>query len=280
MTPEERDLIDGLFQRLKGADTPQKDREADGLIAKRVVELPASPYLLVQTVLVQEHALNNAQTRIAQLEAELEAAKKAQAPAAPASGGGTSFLGGLLGRGGPWGAYPEAPQAAVPPAPQAPPQTPGQTYAPPRYAGGSVPVTAPASGGFLHSALSTAAGVAGGALLYDGIRSLFFHNPGPFGPALGMGGGWGMPAGFNEATIVSNYGNADFANNPNDPGAGPGFDPSGPADAGPTDANWAPDTQGDPGSGGGADGFQDASFDGGADMDTGGDFGGGDSDFT
>jgi hypothetical protein len=39
----------------------------------------------------------------------------------------------------------------------------------------------PASGGFLRMALATAAGVAGGALLFEGIRNLMSSNPGPFG---------------------------------------------------------------------------------------------------
>ena len=40
---------------------------------------------------------------------------------------------------------------------------------------------APAGGGFLRSALATAAGVAGGALLFDGIRNLLGHSGSPFG---------------------------------------------------------------------------------------------------
>ena len=36
-------------------------------------------------------------------------------------------------------------------------------------------------GSFLRSAMATAAGVAGGALLFEGIRNLMGSNPGPFG---------------------------------------------------------------------------------------------------
>jgi hypothetical protein len=39
-------------------------------------------------------------------------------------------------------------------------------------------------GGFLRTALTTAAGVAGGALLFEGIRNLMGGSPGAFGPAL------------------------------------------------------------------------------------------------
>lgn len=234
MTPQERELIDGLFQRLKAADTPNKDREAEELINQRVADLPSVPYLLVQTVLVQEHALNAAQARIAQLEKEL-AALKAQAPA---SGGSTSFLGGLLG--GRWNhgataspqAAPAAPRTSVPvsgPAAGVPPA--GGSYAP-AYAPAAA---APASGGFLQSALTTAAGVAGGALLFEGLNGLLFHHPGPFSPYVGGGYG-GSPWGGGEniyETNVYNYGNSDRPNDQgaidtstNDPSSDPGNDPN------------------------------------------------------
>ncbi len=190
MTPQERELIEGLFQRIKAADTPQKDQEADELIKRRAAEHPSSLYLLVQTALVQEHALSAAQARIAQLENELS-----NRQAQPASGG-ASFLGGLLGRNR-WNV-------------QNPAETPAAQPSPPRS---SVPITAPAAtsafgggSGFLGTALTTAAGVAGGALLYDGIRSLLFHNPGPFGPYMGAGWG-GAPTGGNvyETNVTNNY---------------------------------------------------------------------------
>ena len=261
MTPEERDLVNRLFQRLKSADRAQRDREAEQRISELVAEQPAAPYFLTQLVLVQEHALGNAQTRIAQLEAELAGAKRDE----PAAGGKTSFLGALA-ESGAWGAResaaasPAAAQAEGPPAPRA--------------AGGSVPVTAsPAGGGFLHQALATAAGVAGGALLFDGIRSLFAHNPGPFGPALGAG--WTQPAGARpDTTIVDHDHGNDRGGDASsgDPGLG---DSSGVVDAGYTsDDGSAP---ADPGS------LQDADLGGdGGDFDGGGtDFGGSDdSSFT
>ena len=69
----------------------QKDREAEQLIQQSTAAQPDSPYLLVQTLLVQEHALNNAQVRIQQLEKQV-----AQAPQQNQSGGG-GFLSGLFG---------------------------------------------------------------------------------------------------------------------------------------------------------------------------------------
>ena len=129
------------------------------------------------------------------------------------------------------------------------------------------------AGGFLHQALATAAGVAGGALLFDGIRSLFYRNPGPFGPALGAG--WGQPIGGpTETTIVNNYYGVDDGHDASgaDPGTG---DSAGVADAAITpDEGVQPDDQG---------GRQDADLRGdGGDFDGGGtDFGDGDdSSFT
>ncbi len=189
MTPQERDMIEGLFQRLKATDVPEKDKEAEQLIQARMAALPSAAYQLVQTVLVQEHALTAAQARIEQLEKELT-----NRPAAQPAGGGTSFLGGLMGRNR-WNSQ-ATPEPSAPPAPRS-----------------SVPITAPAApaagfgggfggGGFLGTALTTAAGVAGGALLYDGLRSLLFHNPGPFGPYMGGSSGFG---GGNVYETVNNY---------------------------------------------------------------------------
>ena len=150
MQSQERDLIQGLFDRLKAYETQPRDPEVERLLAGLIAGQPGAPYLLTQTVLVQEHALKAAQDRIAELEAKATAAaaKPGFLESAPKIG--------------PWGAAPAAPAAAPVPA-----RSPMQ--AAPAFG-------APAGGGFLRSALATAAGVAGGALLFEGIRSMFGHN--------------------------------------------------------------------------------------------------------
>jgi uncharacterized protein len=153
MQSQERELITGLFGRLQPFETQPRDNEAEALIKDLAARQPAAPYLLVQTVLVQEQALKAAQERIAELEAK--------AGAAPAASG---FLGSAP-RIGPWGA-PAAPPASVPST-----RSPLQAAVAPQQGGG----------GFLRTAMATAAGVAGGALLFEGIRSLMGSNPGPFG---------------------------------------------------------------------------------------------------
>jgi hypothetical protein len=163
MQSQERDLIAGLFGRLQQFESQPRDPEAEALIKDFVARQPASPYLMVQTVLVQEQALKAAQERIAELEAK--------AGAAPAAAG---FLGSAP-RIGPWGSQT---QAAAPQAPAPSTRSPLQAAVAPQSG-------APQSGGggFLRSAMTTAAGVAGGALLFEGIRSLMGSHPGPFGSA-------------------------------------------------------------------------------------------------
>jgi len=68
MQAHERELIAGLFERLRPFDSQPRDPEAERLIANFVERQPSSAYLLAQTVLVQEQALRAAQARIAELE--------------------------------------------------------------------------------------------------------------------------------------------------------------------------------------------------------------------
>jgi len=200
MTPEEQNLISSLFDRLAQASNQPKDAEADQLIRSKVAEIPLSPYLLVQSALVMQQALSNAQSRIAALEKQVAEAKTG----AGSQQTGGSFLSGvasLFGGGQPHG----QPQRATPP-PTAPTPPPPiiQPPQPPAYA---YPPPAPRSGGgFLQGALSTAAGVAGGALLFQGIESLIGHNPGPFAGTLPPSGGFlGGDRPVENTEIINNY---------------------------------------------------------------------------
>jgi hypothetical protein len=216
MTPEEQNLIENLFERLRPADANPKDPQAEQLIRAKTAAFPSAPYLLAQAVIVQEHALANAQARIAELENRLATASQN----APASGGG-SFLSGVsrfFGVNKP--TPPPVPQQA--PTQQAPPQPQYQQVPQPQYqqvqqaTGAPVappPQAAPypttmnlppsSGGGFLKSALATAAGVAGGAALFQGIEGLIGHNAGAFGPALSERGF--SPESGGNTEIVNNY---------------------------------------------------------------------------
>jgi hypothetical protein len=200
MTPQERDLILGLFQRLTPPPDDQIDEEARALIERLARERPLATYLLAQTALVQEYALKGAQARIAELEEKLANC----AEPAPASGR-KSFLSGLFG-----GDTSAAQDIARRPTYQDRYQQTGQEryqQAPPQpaasgpWGGGGA-----ASGGpsFLRSALSTAAGVAGGALLFQGIERMLGYGGGPFASAGLLGGGMaGQPM---EEVVVNNFG--------------------------------------------------------------------------
>ena len=188
MTPEERTLISGLFDRLRKVNPGQKDAEAEQLIQQSTTAQPDSPYLLVQTLLVQEHALNNAQVRIQQLEKQVaQASQQAQRPAVrPAVAAG--FCRGCSATSPtPRRTPPQQPAGNIPP--QQLPQNPAYTQSPPPFPS-TVGMAPSAGGGFLRSALTTAAGVAGGAVLFQGIENLLGHNAGPFGGGFGGGGGF------------------------------------------------------------------------------------------
>lgn len=230
MTPQEKDLITQLLGRLQqqAAQGAPHDPEAAALIRSAMTAIPDAPYYLVQTVLVQDMALNEAQHRLSDLEAQLAAAKAAPPPAAP-----VSFLGNRsasVPASGPWGAASPSPP---PPQPTGPVWTQSGAAAQPGYATQPgyppqpmmAPLAAPsASGGFLRQAATTAAGVAGGALLFQGIQSLF-------GPHYGSGfmGGMPMQPGLGE-TVVNNYYGSDPASSDvpaadQSFGADPGNDP-------------------------------------------------------
>ncbi|HEX6000565.1 MAG TPA: DUF2076 domain-containing protein [Hyphomicrobiaceae bacterium] len=169
MTPEERQLIAGLFDRMRGFTLNGKDAEAETLINEQVRSLRDAPYMLVQSVLVQEQALQAAESRIKELEEQVATLQSEAQP--PATSGG-SFLGGFLGgksaaepaRGT---SVPAIGSRATPPAYDSRPTAWGGQAAPqppPQQAGGG--------GGFLQSALSTAAGVAGGMLVASTISNM------------------------------------------------------------------------------------------------------------
>jgi uncharacterized protein len=191
MTPQERDLITALLTRLQQQANQPKDAEAEALIRQGMAAQPDAPYLLAQTVLIQDMALHSAQDRITALEQQ-SAAKAAPPP--------TSFL---PGRGsvpaaGPWAhATP-----AQPPAAAAAPVWTGATAAAPMP---SAPqMLAGGGSGFLRQAATTAAGIAGGALLFEGIQSLFGSH---FGS--GFLGGSPVQPGISETVVNNYYGDRD-----------------------------------------------------------------------
>ena len=157
LTPEDRRAIEGLFDRLAEAErrAPDRDGEAEALIRNELNRHPAAPYYMAQTVVVQQQALEMAERRIEELEAQV---------AQRGERGG--LFEGLFddGRGrqnrparapaprsrGPWDRAGDADDARYDRRMQ--------------QAGG---------GGFLAGAAQTALGVAGGVLIGNAIASMF-----------------------------------------------------------------------------------------------------------
>ena len=70
LTREDRNAIDGLFDRLTEAERRggPRDAEAEAYIRSKIAAHPAAPYYLAQTVVVQQEALKEAERRIEALE--------------------------------------------------------------------------------------------------------------------------------------------------------------------------------------------------------------------
>ena len=163
MQSEEQRLIDGLFSRLKEAESrsASRDSSAEERIAGHIKEQPFAPYYMAQTILIQEAAIKQLNERIQALESQVSQLQAAK----PSSGG---FLSGLFGGGQSRGSDPipgaeqyGRPQASV--QPQYAPQTQQQSYA---------PQGARSGGGFMAGALQTAAGVAGGVVLGNMLTNM------------------------------------------------------------------------------------------------------------
>jgi hypothetical protein len=69
MTPQERQLVDDLFDRLSKLEGAPRDPDAAAAIAQGLRSAPNAVYALVQTVLLQDEALKRANSRIQELEA-------------------------------------------------------------------------------------------------------------------------------------------------------------------------------------------------------------------
>ena len=228
MTNEERDIITQFIARVSGAQAPAQpafggsvpatttpalppvDPEADRLIGDMFNRYPAARYRMTQLAFVQEHALAEAQNRIQRLEWELQQAQQAAQQASSSSGtaaraAASSAACSAAGRGRPRHrrrvgrdrpgtragrsrAISRAGRSRAIPQQGAPP--------PPQYAPSYQPGMFQRSGsGFLGSALTTAAGVAGGLVAGNALMSLFSGSHsfggGGFGGAAAGGGPWG-----------------------------------------------------------------------------------------
>jgi uncharacterized protein len=194
MTPQERQLVDDLFDRLSKVETAPRDPDAVAAISQGLRRAPNAVYALVQTTLVQDEALKRAHARIQ----ELEGGESEQQQ----SGGFLdSMRDAIFGQNQSRGSMPNVrpPEVGSRPAwntgqvlqqgqgPGQYNQAPyGQPYGAPQ---------APMGGGgsFLGTAAAAAAGVVGGGLLMSSIRSMMGGggHQSSFGDSTGLGGGSG-----------------------------------------------------------------------------------------
>jgi hypothetical protein len=259
MTNEERDIISQFIARVGGAPQqssfsggsvpatqpalPPVDKDADALIAQQFAQYPEARYRITQLAFVQEHALVEAQNRIKRLEWEVQqaqqAAQQAQQQASSRGSSGGGFFSGLFGGGrqqqpqggpppgaGPWGQGPGPQQGyyqqqqgyyqqSAPPPPQYPP-------------GYQQGVFQRQGSGFLGSALTTAAGVAGGLVAGNALMSLFSPHQSAFGgePGAGIAGAaspWTTPGqgavdtgSWNQGSANQDYVDSGTWDQPND----------------------------------------------------------------
>ena len=177
MTPQERELITELFDRLAGLEGKPRDPDAERAISEGLARAPHALYPLVQTVLVQDEALRNADARIRELEGE---------GAAPQQGG---FLDSM--RDSVWGQRDEQ-RGSVP---SVRPGYRPMEQQPPQYQQPPVPQQGGFGGGsFLGTAAASAAGMIGGSLLLNSFRGM-------------MGGG--EKPGEKHSALDQSSGNAD-----------------------------------------------------------------------
>ncbi|HLI99938.1 MAG TPA: DUF2076 domain-containing protein [Bradyrhizobium sp.] len=173
MTPQERQLVDELFGRLSKMENTPRDPEAAAAIAQGLRMAPNAIYPLVQTVLVQDEALRRANHRIQELESQ---------STPQASGGGflDTMRGALLGQNQPQSSVPNV---RPPDVGNRPVWNSGQVMQPlfsgqsgsaysQAYGGPQGPVGGGIGGSFLGTAAAAAAGMVGGSLLLNGIRSM------------------------------------------------------------------------------------------------------------
>ncbi|MBJ7408520.1 MAG: DUF2076 domain-containing protein, partial [Bradyrhizobium sp.] len=221
MTPQERQLVDDLFDRLSKLENAPRDPDAVAAISDGLRKAPGAVYALVQTTLLQDEALKRAHNRIQELES-------AQSPEPAQAGGFLDTMRESLFGGGPArGSVPNVPPRDSRPAWNtgqamqtqpgfgAPPygQGPGQGYGAPPAGGGG--------GSFLGTAAAAAAGVVGGSLLLSSIRGMMgggshqqgFGDGNSLGDRSAGGSPWGGSGDQSGGSLSRDAGLNDIGSN-------------------------------------------------------------------
>ncbi len=180
MSPQEAQALQNFLNQLVQVRGIVKDPQADALISSAVGQQPDAAYLLVQRALLVEQALNAAKTQIASLQNQLLAAQPAPSH---------SFLDAEA-----WGNTPSlASRPVSAPMPAGPMQSQGPAASAGFFGGGL--------GSTLGTVAATAAGMAGGAFLFQGLEHLMHPN----GGAGGFLSQAGMTPPVENTTVDNDY---------------------------------------------------------------------------
>jgi len=174
MTENDRAAVQDFLAKLRTARLPEKSPELERMVEETFQVQPDAAQLLVIKCMLQQHALDELRAEIESLRNQL-----AQRPA-PAQTGGSDrgWFARLTGQAPRQPQPPPASQPAYAPQPAAAP-----AYGP--FGGGSL----------LGSIATTAAGVAAGEFLFDGIEHMLHGS---------RGYGFGGAAAFGEVPVVEN----------------------------------------------------------------------------
>jgi hypothetical protein len=218
MTPQERQLVDDLFDRLSKVEGAPRDPDASAAIAQGLRKAPNAIYALVQTVLLQDEALKRAHHRIQELEGRdeqpqaggfLDSMRETIFGQAPQRGSvpnvrppelpgrPTWNSGQVMQQGRGPGQYDQAPYGQ---------QAQGQPYGGPQAPMGG------GGGSFLGTAAAAAAGMVGGSLLLGSIRGMMGggHQQG-FGDSASAGDGGGHRGSIEDRRPWSDQSGGDLA---------------------------------------------------------------------
>ncbi|WP_422667130.1 DUF2076 domain-containing protein [Buchnera aphidicola] len=163
MQDKEKKLIENLFNRLKTTElnSSPRDEEADILIKNLVKNQPSSSYYMIQTILIQETAIQKMNAKIEELKDQIlkiESKNNIKKP---------SFLSGFFSK----------KNSSSPVYPSNNNTWKNDAAPVPQNINSSIPYNNnSSSSSFLSNALQTATGVAGGMILGNMLMNLFQHT--------------------------------------------------------------------------------------------------------
>lgn len=207
MTPQEQQALQGLLSQLVQVRNIPKDAQAEGMIAEAVSRQPDAAYLLVQRCMLLEQGLEAAKAQIAELQQQVQQGSHA-----------SSFLDANA-----WGHHPDPSRAdnrqmdtsvSGAPLPQARQYTAPAYQGPQAQAGYARPGVSSWLGGqggsMLGTMAATAAGVAGGAFLFQGLSHLLGGHHDQAANAAGLAGTGDAQSSMFSSSALSELGPDKF----------------------------------------------------------------------